>query len=129
MRGRFTLCRTSVCRVIFHIYLVLYISSGWLVKANSEESPVEATQWIPTGNGNQKITGVTIDPEGRILAYVRHTEGNYELRIKYLKDRGFGINILKHENEIASPVFSPDGKSIVFSMKKNRWTICCVVRR
>ena len=107
-------------RVCLHIYLMLYVSSVWVIQASPLESKFEnTTQWVPTGSGNQKIKGVTLGPEGRILAYVKYINEGYDLKIKYLKDKGEGISILKNESEIAAPVFSSDGKSVIFSMKKD----------
>ena len=92
----------------------------WVIKANPVESKFDkSTHWVPTGNGNQKITGVTLGPEGRILAYVKHSKKRFDLKIKYLKDKGEGISILKHDAEIAAPIFTSDGKSVIFSMKQN----------
>lgn len=120
MKSRFKFNPIMFGRVFLHIYLVLYVSSAWVIKANPIESKFdETTKWVPTGNGNQKIMGVTLDPEGRILAYVKHSKNDYDLKIKYLKDKGEGISILKSPTEIAGPIFTSDGKSVIFSMKKD----------
>ncbi len=108
MKSRSNLNPLRLGRVFLHIYLVLYVSSMWVVKANPVESKFDkTTQWVPTGNGNQKITGVTLGPEGRILAYVKQSKNRYDLKIKYLKDKGEGISILKNDAEIAAPILRP----------------------
>jgi TolB protein len=63
-------------------------------------------------------TSPTYSPDGRKMAFIASSDGNYEIYV--MNSDGTGLFRLTHSKaEEVSPQFSKDGKSLIFASNRN----------
>lgn len=84
-----------------------------VLQDRSSEDTWDFTHTPLTGDG--KTRNSAISPDGSMLAYTHDGEGNFGLRLKQI-DSGREKQIVPQaENDIRSPIFSPDGEFVYFT--------------
>ncbi|PHR21223.1 MAG: S9 family peptidase [Sphingopyxis sp.] len=69
----------------------------------------------PLVSGEGSSSSVRWSPDGSRLIYLTTTDGKPDLRLRY-QDSGNSFSLAQLEQEPGAPVWSPDGKTIAFSM-------------
>jgi len=91
---------------------------GTVLTRRTHDLPVIVTEIVPPEGVafSSSYGGLALSPDGRRLAFVAHSPG--EKRQIWIRDMGFSTaSPLAGTDDASLPVWSPDGKSIVFTVE------------
>ncbi len=84
-------------------------------------STPDSSQWIQLTNLSGESFDPALSPDGRMLAFLRSTNGLAQLYIKLLPD-GEPVQLTHDETKIKlQPAFSPDGSRVAYGTSEHNW--------
>ena len=100
---------------------LLAVSSILIWRRSSAVAAPDSSQWVQLTNLTGDIFEPALSPDGRMLAFLRGTNGSAQLYVKLLPD-GEPVQ-LTHDNlkNKITPEFSPDGSRIAYGTSGLNW--------
>jgi eukaryotic-like serine/threonine-protein kinase len=81
----------------------------------------DSSQWVQLTNLSDESFDPALSPDGRMLAFLRSTDGLAQLYVKLLPD-GEPVQLTHDETKIKlQPAFSPDGSRIAYGITEHNW--------
>ena len=93
-----------------------------LRRSGQPAAAANSSQWVQLTNFTDSVSGATLSPDGRMLAFLRGSEdfSSGQLYVKLLPD-GEPVQLTHDESVKWWPAFSPDGSRIAYTTAGNDW--------
>ena len=111
----------KVAGAIAAIVLLVFSVSLWL--SVSRQAPEDRSQWVQLTKFPDSATQPALSPDGRTLAFIRGPgtfTTNGQIYVKRLPD-GEPIPLTRDNSIKMSPVFSPNGARIAYTVREGNW--------
>jgi len=94
----------------------------FMLRRSGPPAAANSSQWVELTNFTDSVSGATLSPDGRMLAFLRGSEnfGPGQLYVKLLPD-GEPVQLTHDESVKWWPAFSPDGSRIAYTAAGNDW--------
>ena len=104
------------------LLIVLLVASVIVIwRKATPIAPPDSSQWVQLTNLSGENFDPALSPDGRMLAFLRSTDGLAQLYVKILPD-GEPVQLTHDEIKIKlQPVFSPDGSRIAYGTSERSW--------
>jgi serine/threonine protein kinase len=100
---------------------VLVVGTIVIWRKAASVSTSDSSQWGQLTNLTGESFEPALSPDGRMLAFLRSTDGLAQLYVKFLPD-GEPVQLTHDEIKIKiAPVFSPDGSRIAYGTSEHDW--------
>jgi eukaryotic-like serine/threonine-protein kinase len=100
---------------------VLVASAIVIWRKSGKVAPPDSSQWVQLTDLTGENFDPALSPDGRMLAFLRATDGSPQLYVKLLPD-GEPVQLTHDETKIKlAPVFSPDGSRIAYGTSEHNW--------
>jgi len=102
------------------ITLIVSAIAIWRKAASVAPTP-DSSQWVQLTDFTDESFDPALSPDGRMMAFLRSTDGLAQLYVKLLPD-GEPVQLTHDEVKIKmAPIFSPDGSRIAYGTSERNW--------
>jgi eukaryotic-like serine/threonine-protein kinase len=113
--------RLAVWAGVSLLIVALVASAIVIWRKSASVAPADPSQWVQLTNFTDESFDPALSPDGRMLAFLRGTDGSPQLYVKLLPD-GEPVQLTHDETKIKlAPVFSPDGSRIAYGTSELNW--------
>lgn len=106
------------------VIVLLALGGLWLSRRGRSAAP-ERSRWEQLTHFTDSVTSPALSPDGRMLAFIRGPDaftGPGQIYVKLLPD-GEPVQLTDDSFEKMSPVFSPDGSRIAYTVPWDTWVV------
>jgi eukaryotic-like serine/threonine-protein kinase len=113
--------RAAVWAGVSLLIAVLAVGAIATWRSSTRVSPPDSSQWVQLTGLSGESFDPALSPDGRMLAFLRATNGSAQLYVKLLPD-GEPVQLTHDEaTNKMGPIFSPDGSRIAYGTAGPNW--------